>query len=103
MEDQVLLVLSYKASLFNVLISLVSRLYCVIFQSTRICIIPQLEKNFCQAKCKLFLTTQSQIDLPPQLIDGNRVTSISVVENDSTLFFGIFFIYTKKRASQVLH
>ena len=51
----------------------------------------------------MFLTTQSQIDLPPQLIDGNRVTSISVVENDSTLFFGIFFIYTKKRASQVLH
>ena len=101
MEDQVLLVLSYKASLFNVLISLVSKLYCVIFQSTKICIIPQLKKKFLSSK--MFLTTQSQIDLPPQLIDGNRVTSIYVVENDSTLFFAIFFIYTKKRASQVLH
>ena len=29
--------ISSKASLFNVLISLVSKLYCVIFQSTRIC------------------------------------------------------------------
>ena len=47
----------------------------------------------------MFLTTQSQIDLPPQLIDGNRVTSISVVENDSTLFFGIIFILVYKKES----
>ena len=50
----------------------------------------------------MFLTTQSQIDLPPQLIDGNRVTSISVVENDSTLFFWDFFhLYQKKSQSGV--